>query len=144
MENKKKKYLSVIVAIIVALIVYIGLRSTGRSPEPLKEDVAPPAESTTQTYSTEKFSVEHPSSYAVGVDNVGIVTISNPKGKIMIGNFSPGAGPSPAEVGEYNTLLRDTKYHGYNEGVTSAIYCAEDDEKTMNELLEIQSSIQLK
>jgi hypothetical protein len=99
------------------------------------------------TFSNDQFSVNYPNGYTLEEDNQGIVTISNDKGKIMIGDFEPAASANPLPdmtQEQIDEFPKDIKYHGYEGEIASALFYTTGDDTEMALLKEIQDSIELK
>ena len=100
-----------------------------------------------KTYSNDLFTLQYPSNYTVSTNKSGIVTISNGNSKIMVGNFEPAAAPAATAdmtQDQKDEFPKDTRYHGREASIASAIYFETGDESAQNELNTIQNSIVLK
>lgn len=133
-----------IAVIITAIVVGSGVYFWQNSPQRNPEVVTQPTE---KTYSGDSFTVQYPSSYQVSKDNIGIVTISGSRGKIMIGDFSPDAGPAPTldmTQEQLDELPKNIQSHGYEGKIASALFYKTGDNTAKKELEVIQASIELK
>jgi hypothetical protein len=136
------KKLILIIAILTAFTI-AGCTTTNQSELP---------QVTNETTSSieinnEMFSLNYPSSFTQTEDNNGIITISDSLGKIMIGDFEPNGGPTPSEgmtQQQTDELPKDIVYHGYEGKFASALFYKTGDTETMQQLLKIQSSIEIK
>jgi len=101
-----------------------------------------------KTHSTDEFSVSYPSGYTAIEDENGVVTISNEKGSIKIGDYMPigSAGPHGSMVSEEEEekFAKSKIYLGYEGKIVSSIFYETGDKETQKELEEIQKTIKLK
>jgi hypothetical protein len=136
------KKLILAITILIAL-AFTGCATTNQSNTPEQTDETISSE----IFNNDIFSLNYPSDFRLEEDSNNIVTISNSRGKIILGNFEPAAGPAPSDdmtQEQIDELPKDIIYHSYDDNVASALFYKTGDTETMQQLLKIQSSIELK
>ncbi len=103
-----------------------------------------------KTYSNSLFAIEYPEIFQLKEENFGtpkVITVSNDKGKIQIGNFKPDAGPAPTadmSQAQKDELPKKIGSYGYEGKVAVEVFYKEGDEDTAKAINKIERSIQLK
>ena len=135
-------------AFVIAVIVGSAILISRTSNSQVSEVAATPSveQPAFKTYSDKSFSVRYPSNYDVNQDKTGIVTISGPNGKIMIGGFDFTSSSTSTVVGgvsqiQNDELPKDIRHHGDDGVVVSALFYQAGDDATMKELKAIQDTI---